>query len=284
MSAVFMNEQNINEILDRVCNLDKGLKSGFFDFDYVTTGFQKGNLYVIGGRPAMGKTMFAMNVVKDVALKQNKPVLYISLDQSTEMVVTKLLQVVSAQDVRKLHLRDINEDEMTILRNSVKEVGNSSLIVDDSPGMPVEMIREALEGEYQNLGIELIVIDYLQLMRTRQHYQSRQEEIAKISRELKSIAQEFNLSIIAISQLSRFPEMRPDHRPMLSDLRESGVIEEVADCVFFIYRDEYYDSNSEYKGIAEIMIGKNNFGPRGTIELHFVPEKGRFENINRFHD
>lgn len=280
MSVVLLDEKRLIETLDSVCALRTGLKSGFADFDYFTAGFQSGELYVLGGRPAMGKTMFALNVVCSIAVKQNQPVLYVSLEQPESMIVTKLLQVSSGQDVKNLYLKNISECEKGILREAATEIGNAKIWIDDTPALQVEKLRDMLLENNAEWGIKFIVIDYLQLMGSTGKYQTRSEEVANITRVLKNIARENNLSILVLSQLSRAVECRPDHRPMLSDLRDSGVIEEQADQVYFLYRDDYYNPESECPGIAEVLIAKSKIGPTGTILLKFKPEKGCFENID----
>lgn len=254
MSELLMDEQNMDETIVNERKLNREHNSGFDEFDDAIAGFQKGNIYVLMGRPSMGKTTFAINMVREVALKQNKPVLYISLGQSAEMVTT-------------------------ILGDKTKSIKKTSLEIDDSLSASVETVREKLTGKYHNAGIELIVIDYLQLMSAGEVCQSKQEEISKILRELKTIAKEFDLSILVLFQLGRLPEERSENRPMLSELKESSAIVEDANCVFFIYRVEDCGYDSGYKGIVEIIIAKNDFGPLKTIRFHYSPEKGRFEEI-----
>lgn len=255
-----------------------GLATGFTDLDRRTAGFQPGNLVLIAARPAMGKTSFVLSLAKDVVVKQNKPLALFSLEMSKTELVNRLLAMDSRVDSQKFKTGQLNEADWECLVESAGNLGNSKLILDDS-SFSIGEIRTKCRKLRAEKGIELVIIDYLQLMNGGGRSDSRQQEISEISRALKLMAKELGIPVIALSQLSRQVEQRPDHRPMLSDLRESGAIEQDADCVLFIYRDEVYNKDTPDKNIAEIIISKQRSGPIGTVKLAWLPEYTQFANL-----
>ncbi|MGP1612153.1 MAG: replicative DNA helicase [Catonella sp.] len=258
-----------------------GIATGFADLDYKTAGLQNSDLILIAARPSMGKTAFALNIAEYVTVKKNVTTAIFSLEMSKEQLARRILAMNSKVDSQKLRTGDLSDKEWLEIIDSARIIGGTSLIIDDTPGISVTELRSKcrkLKLE-QNLG--LVIIDYIQLMTGGGKSESRQQEISEISRSLKALAREINAPIIALSQLSRKVESRDDKRPMLSDLRESGAIEQDADVVMFIYRDEYYNKDTESPGVTEIIIGKQRNGPIGTVELGWKSELTKFVNIER---
>jgi replicative DNA helicase len=258
-----------------------GIGSGFFDLDVLTQGFQKSDLIIIAGRPGMGKTAFVLNIARTIA-KQNKlPVLFFSLEMPQKQLITRLLAIESSISTTKLKSSNINKSEWSILEKYILKLAHFPLFIDDQPSLSISDIRSKVKKiiiEHKKIGI--IIIDYLQLMSSSNlRNENRVQELSKITRELKNIAKEFNVPIIALSQLSRSVEHRVNKRPVLSDLRESGSIEQDADLVVMLYRDDYYNDESERKNLAEIIISKHRNGPTGMIQLEFEPEYTRFLNL-----
>lgn len=257
-----------------------GIPTGFFDLDYKTAGFQKNNLILIAARPAMGKTAFVLNIANYIAVKHNTVTAFFSLEMSKVDLVKRILSMHSKVDSQKMRKGNLDDNEWEKLVESTKVVGNSKLLIDDS-SMTIADIRTKCRKFKMERDLGLVIIDYLQLMNAGGRVESRQQEISTISRALKMLAMELNIPIIALSQLSRAVEARPDKRPMLSDLRESGAIEQDADVVMFIYRDDYYNHDSDEPGVAEIIIGKQRSGPTGTVKLGWQPEYTKFVNLQR---
>lgn len=257
-----------------------GLATGFIDLDRRTAGFQPGNLVLIAARPAMGKTSFVLSLARNVIVKQKKPIVMFSLEMSKTELVNRLLAMESHVDSQKFKTGQLNEGDWESLVESGSTLGSSPLILDDMSNTIGE-IRSKCRKLKMEKDIQLVIIDYLQLMNGSGRSDSRQQEISEISRALKLMAKELKIPVIALSQLSRAVESRPDHRPMLSDLRESGAIEQDADTVMFIYRDEVYNKDTEKKDIAEIIIAKQRSGPIGTVELAWLPEFTQFANLAR---
>lgn len=257
-----------------------GIPTGFFDLDYKTAGFQKNNLILIAARPAMGKTAFVLNIANYIAVKHNTVTALFSLEMSKVDLVKRILSMHSKVDSQKMRKGNLEDEEWEKLLESTKEVGSSRLLIDDS-SMTIADIRTKCRKFKMEQNLGLVIIDYLQLMNAGGRVESRQQEISTISRALKMLAMELNIPIIALSQLSRAVEARPDKRPMLSDLRESGAIEQDADVVMFIYRDDYYNHDSDEPGVAEIIIGKQRSGPTGTVKLGWQPEYTKFVNLQR---
>ncbi len=258
-----------------------GIATGFLDLDYKTAGMQPADLVLIAARPSMGKTAFVLNIAQYVAFKSNQPLVIFSLEMSREQLVNRLFSLESRVDSQHIRTGNLSDREWEDLIEGAGIVGKSKLIIDDTPGITVPELRSKCRKFKMEQDIKMVVIDYLQLMTGSGRTDSRQQEVSEISRSLKALARELNVPVIALSQLSRAVEQRPDHRPMLSDLRESGAIEQDADVVMFIYRDDYYHKDSEKKGIAEIIIAKQRNGPIGTVELAWLPDYTKFANIQR---
>ncbi|MCI8616123.1 replicative DNA helicase [Parablautia intestinalis] len=259
-----------------------GVATGFIDLDYKTAGMQPSDLILIAARPSMGKTAFVLNIAQHVAFKLNQTIAIFSLEMSKEQLVNRLFSLESRVDAQHLRTGNLTDAEWEKLIEGAGVIGKSGLIIDDTPGISVPELRSKCRKYKLEHDLNLIVIDYLQLMSgSGRGSDSRQQEISDISRSLKALARELNVPVIALSQLSRAVEQRPDHRPMLSDLRESGAIEQDADVVMFIYRDEYYNKDSEKKGIAEIIIAKQRNGPIGTVELVWLPDYTKFANLQK---
>lgn len=259
-----------------------GVATGFLDLDYRTAGMQPSDLILVAARPSMGKTAFVLNIAQYVAFKQAKTVAIFSLEMSKEQLVNRLFSMESKVDSQHLRTGNLSDVEWEKLIESAGIIGKSNLIIDDTPGIGISELRSKCRKYKLEHNLEMIIIDYLQLMSgSGRSTDSRQQEISDISRSLKALARELHVPVIALSQLSRAVEQRPDHRPMLSDLRESGAIEQDADVVMFIYRDDYYNKDTEKKGIAEIIIAKQRNGPIGTVELVWLPDFTKFANLQR---
>lgn len=257
-----------------------GVATGFLDLDYKTAGMQPSDLILIAARPSMGKTAFVLNVAEYVAFKQNKTVAIFSLEMSKEQLVNRLFSMEAKVDSQHLRTGNLSEAEWEKLIESAAQIGKSNLIIDDTPGISIPELRSKCRKYKLEHNLDMVIIDYLQLMSgSGRSTDSRQQEISDISRSLKALARELHVPVVALSQLSRAVEQRPDHRPMLSDLRESGAIEQDADVVMFIYRDDYYNKDTEKKGIAEIIIAKQRNGPIGTVELVWLPDYTKFANL-----
>ena len=258
-----------------------GVATGFLDLDYKTAGMQPSDLILVAARPSMGKTAFVLNIAQYVAFKQGKTVAIFSLEMSKEQLVNRLFAMESRVDSQHLRTGNLSDVEWEKLIESAGVIGKSNLIIDDTPGISISELRSKCRKYKLEHNLEMIIIDYIQLMSgSGRSTDSRQQEISEISRSLKALARELHVPVIALSQLNRTVEQRPDHRPMLSDLRESGAIEQDADVVMFIYRDDYYNKDTEKKGIAEIIIAKQRNGPIGTVELVWLADYTKFANIN----
>src|SRR2546429_1117096 len=261
-----------------------GIPTGFHDLDRMTNGFKPADLVIIAGRPSMGKTSFALNVALHAAVGQQKPIAIFSLEMSKEQLVERMLCEQARIDAQRLHRGTLSDVEYERLAGALGPLGDAPIFIDDSPTLDDLTMRLKARQAKSREGIEMIVLDYLQLMhgRSKGDDSNRVQEVSAISRALKGIARELRIPVIAISQLSRAPEARPDKRPILSDLRESGSIEQDADIVMFLYRDEYYNrEKTEKPGIAEIIVAKHRNGPTGMVELIFRKELTRFENLER---
>ena len=258
-----------------------GISTGFIDLDYMTAGLQNSDLILIAARPSMGKTAFTLNIAQHVAFRENMCCAIFSLEMSKEQLVNRLFSLEAHVDAQKLRTGKLQDMEWEKLIEGAGIIGQSKLIIDDTPSISVSELRSKCRKYKQEHGLSLIMIDYLQLMRGGGKTESRQQEISDISRSLKSIARELEVPVIALSQLNRGVEQRDDKRPMLSDLRDSGAIEQDADVVMFIYRDDYYNKDTENKNVSEIIIAKQRNGPVGTVELAWLPEYTRFANLER---
>ncbi len=256
-----------------------GIATGFYDLDYKTTGLQPSDLILVAARPSMGKTAFVLNIAEYVAVRSHITTAVFSLEMSKNQLVNRLLSMNSRVDSQSIRTGNLQDEEWARLMESARVIGESSLIIDDTPGISVAELRSKCRKFKLENQLGLVIIDYLQLMTGGRKSESRQQEISEISRSLKALAREIQCPVIALSQLSRAVEQRPDKRPMLSDLRESGAIEQDADVVMFIYRDEYYNHDTEDAGISEIIIGKQRNGPTGTVKLAYLAQYTKFANL-----
>ncbi len=256
-----------------------GLSTGFTDLDRVTSGFQNSDLVVIAARPSMGKTTLALNMTQQIAVKEKMPTAFFSMEMSKEQLAQRLLCAESQIDAQNMRRGFLSQDEWQKLTRAVGPLSESPLYIDDSGNLSVMEIRAKARRLKAEKGLQAIFVDYLQLMRGFSRSESRQQELSEISRALKALAKELQVPVIALSQLSRAVEKRPDRRPILSDLMESGGIEANADVVMFIYRESYYNRNTEQGNIAEISIAKQRNGPTGLVELYFLDRYTKFANI-----
>jgi len=259
-----------------------GVPTGFAEFDRMTAGLQPSDLILIAARPAMGKTSFALNIVQHAALRAGVPVAVFSLEMSKEQLVTRMICSEAMIDSHKLRTGNLEDEEWKKFAKALALLSNAPIYIDDTPAITVaEMRAKCRRLKLKEKGLGLVMVDYLQLMTARGRFESKQQEIAEISRSLKALARELNVPVLALSQLSRAPETRADHRPILSDLRESGAIEQDADIVAFLYRDEYYNPDTDKKHIAELIIAKHRNGPTGTIELLFLDKHTKFKDLEK---
>jgi replicative DNA helicase len=258
-----------------------GITTGFTDLDKKINGLQRTDLILIAARPAMGKTAFSLNLVQNSALQAGISAAVFSLEMSKDQLVQRMLSAQSTVELKKLKTGNIDENDWPRIIDSMAVLSNAKIFIDDTPGITITEMRSKCRKLKIEKGLDLILIDYLQLMEGDGRNESRQQEISKISRSLKMLAKELNCPVVALSQLSRAPEQRSDHRPMLSDLRESGAIEQDADIVMFLYRDEYYNPDSDRKNIGEVVIAKNRHGETGTAELVWLGEIQKFANKAR---
>ncbi|MBY2477335.1 replicative DNA helicase [Clostridioides difficile] len=253
-----------------------GITTGFKDLNKKINGLQRTDLILIAARPAMGKTAFSLNLVQNAALKGDASVAVFSLEMSKEQLVQRMLSSQSSVELKKIKTGTLNDNDWPRIIDAMAVLSDAKIHIDDTPGIKISELRSKCRKLKIEKGLDLVLIDYLQLMEGEGNNESRQQEISKISRSLKVLAKELNCPVVALSQLSRAPEQRADHRPMLSDLRESGAIEQDADIVMFLYRDEYYHADSESKNIGEIIIAKNRHGETGSVELVWLGEVQRF--------
>lgn len=281
----------LTEAFDRIDKIHKdkdkgalrGVPSGFKDLDTITAGFQKSDLIILAARPSMGKTSFALNLAEHAAIEEKIPVGIFSLEMSKDQLVDRLLASQAGVDSWKLRTGNLSDDDFPKIGYAMGVLSEAPMFIDDSPGGNVMEIRAKARRLQMEHDLGLIIVDYLQLMegRSRSNESNRVQEISEISRSLKGLARELNVPIIALSQLSRAVEHRDNKRPQLSDLRESGSIEQDADVVMFLYRDDYYDPESDKKGITEILIKKHRNGPTGSLELYFNPGQMRFADLDK---
>lgn len=260
-----------------------GVGSGFADLDAKTSGFQSGDMILIAARPSMGKTTFALNIAEHVALREHRSVVIFSLEMSKEQLAYKLLCSEANVDMLKLRTGTLEDKDWENIAMAAGPLSKAKIYIDDSAGVTVMEMRSKCRRLKMEYGIDLIVIDYLQLMSGGASSDNRQQEVSEISRSIKALAKEMECPVIALSQLSRAPEQRADHRPMLSDLRESGSIEQDADIVMFLYRDEYYNKETEDKNIGECIIAKQRNGPVGTAKLAWLGQYSKFGNLDVIH-
>lgn len=259
-----------------------GVPSGFTDLDAKTSGFQKGDMVLIAARPSMGKTTFALNIAENAALREGKSVVIFSLEMPKEQLAYKLLCSEANVDMLKLRTGNLDDKDWENIARATGPLSKAKIYIDDTAGVTVMEMRSKCRRLKMEYGIDLILIDYLQLM-SGSSSENRQQEVSEISRSIKALAKEMECPVIALSQLSRAPEQRADHRPMLSDLRESGSIEQDADVVMFLYRDEYYNKESEDKGIGECIIAKQRNGPVGTVRMAWIGAHSKFADLDLVH-
>ena len=278
---VVLNALDVIEKASKTKGTVTGIPTGFIDLDYKLSGLQRSDLVLIAARPSMGKTAFVLNIAQHVAFRQNLAVAIFSLEMSKEQLVNRLFSLESHVDAQVLRTGNLSDTDWEKLIEGAGTIGNSRMIIDDTSGISISEMRSKCRKYKLEIGLDLIIIDYLQLMsgRVGGRSESRQQEISDISRSLKGVARELNVPVISLSQLSRAVEQRPDHRPMLSDLRESGAIEQDADVVMFIYRDDYYNKDTETPNQAEIIIAKQRNGPIGTVHLAWLPDYTKFANL-----
>ncbi|MDQ0190928.1 replicative DNA helicase [Alicyclobacillus cycloheptanicus] len=261
-----------------------GVATGYTDLDRMTSGFQKSDLIIVAARPSVGKTAFALNIAQNVAIREGQTVAIFSLEMSKDQLVQRMLCAEAYIDGHKLRTGALETEDWPRLSMGVSTLGNAPIYIDDTPGITVPEMRSKLRRLKSHAGLGLVVIDYLQLIQGRRGSgENRQQEISEISRMLKQLARELEVPVISLAQLSRSVEQRQDKRPMLSDIRESGSIEQDADIVAFLYRDDYYNPETEKKNVVEIHIGKQRNGPTGTVELVFLKNYNKFVNLDKNH-
>ena len=258
-----------------------GISSGFYDLDEMTSGLNNSELLIVAARPAMGKSAFVLNIATYVAMHEKVPVLIFNLEMSKEQLVKRILSSESMIDAKKINNGELESEDWLKLGDASGRLSDVPIYIDDTPGLSSAELRARSRKAKLEKKIGLIIIDYMQLMESKTPSASRQQEVSEISRSLKLLAKELNVPVIALSQLSRATEGRADHRPMLSDLRESGSIEQDADIVMFIHREDYYDKDTEKKNIAEIIIAKNRSGETGTVELAWMGQYTKFGNLDK---
>ena len=271
--------QDTFEMIEKLCTEKKevtGITTGFKDLNKKINGLQRTDLILLAARPAMGKTAFSLNLVQNAALKGDASVAVFSLEMSKEQLVQRMLSAQSNVELSKIKTGTLGESDWPRIIDGMAVLSEAKIFIDDTPGIKISEIRSKCRRLKMEKGLDLILIDYLQLMEGEGKNENRQQEIAKISRSLKILAKELDCPVVALSQLSRSPELRKDHRPILSDLRESGSIEQDADIVMFLYRDEYYHDDSEKKNIGEVIVAKNRHGETGNVELVWFGQVQKF--------
>ena len=282
---IVLNAMDKIEQASRIQGSVTGLSTGFTDLDNRTAGLQPADFILVAARPSMGKTALVLNIAEYMTMRENRCVAIFSLEMSKEQLVNRLFAMQSHVEAQKIRTGDLSEAEWTEVIESAVNIGESRLIIDDTPAITVAELRSKCRKYKLEYGLEIIIIDYLQLMSgSGRSGDSRQQEISDISRALKALARELNVPVVALSQLSRAVESRPNHRPMLSDLRESGAIEQDADVVIGLYRDGYYNKEAENPNLAEAIVLKNRKGATGTVQLNWLPEYTSFSSVERRYD
>ena len=274
---------NIEKLANRQGDIT-GIPTGFTELDRMTAGFQRNDLIIVAARPSVGKTAFALNIAQNVATKTDEVVAIFSLEMGAEQLVMRMLSSEGNINAQNLRTGDLSDEDWKKLTMAMGSLSNAQIYIDDTPGIRIAEMRAKCRRLKQERGLGMILIDYLQLIQGDGKADNRQQEVAKISRSLKALARELEVPVIALSQLSRSVEQRQDKRPMMSDIRESGSIEQDADIVAFLYRDDYYDKETENKNIIEIIIAKQRNGPVGTVQLAFAKEYSKFVNLERRYD
>ena len=281
IKQIVINALDRIEKASRIQGNVTGIATGFIDLDYRMSGLQPSDLILVAARPSMGKTAFVLNIAQYTAFHSDIATAIFSLEMSKEQLVNRLFSLESRVDAQMLRNGNLSDTDWEKLIEGAGTIGRSKLIIDDTPGISIGELRSKCRKYKLEFNLELIIIDYLQLMSGNGRTDSRQQEISEISRSLKALARELHVPVIALSQLSRAVEQSPDHRPMLSDLRESGAIEQDADVVMFLYRDDYYNKDSDKKNIAEVIIAKQRNGPIGTVNLVWLPQYTKFANMQK---
>ena len=273
----------LDNLQERCNNQGKlsGISTGFYDLDYVTSGLNEGNMIIVGARPAMGKSAFALNIAQHVAQKEGVPVAIFSLEMSEEEVASRFLSAEAEVDSKKIKNGTLSDEDWLKIGKASGEIAKAQIYIDDNPNLTATILRAKCKKLKLEKNIGLVVIDYLQLMVGGDKSESRQQDVSNISRSLKILAKELKIPIIALCQLNRAATKRDDHKPNLSDIRESGSIEQDADIVLFLHREEYYDENTEKKNIAQVIVAKNRSGETGEIELAFIGKYTKFKNLAR---
>lgn len=274
---------NLSEISSRMEHKGgvTGVTSGLIDLDKKLSGFQRSDMIVLAARPSMGKTAFALNIALNAALKGNAKVLIFSLEMSKEQLGQRLLSMESRVESQKMSTGDVAPEDWSKMATALDSLGKGDIIIDDTPGIKMMEIKNKCRRMKADIGLDMVILDYLQLMEGEKGSANRQQEITGLSRNMKLLAREMDCPIIVLSQLSRAPDQRENHRPVLSDLRESGAIEQDADVVLFLYRDEVYDPETEKPGVCEVIVAKHRNGPIGTVELAWQSKYTRFANLQR---
>lgn len=256
------------------------VKSGFIDLDDMIDGFRSGTLTILAARPAMGKTALGLNFMANAAIDANVPTAFFSLEMTTTELVFRVLSSRSSVDGSSIKKMKLSGDEWGLILGAAEKYHNAPIYIDETSGIEISLLKERAKKLHRQHGIKLIIVDYLQLIRSsNRRVQNREQEVADISRTLKEIAKDLKIPVIALAQLNRAVDARPDKRPFLSDLRESGSVEQDADCVMFIHRDDYYNRDGEQNNVAELIIAKNRSGPTGTVKLHWEGKYTRFDNL-----
>jgi len=275
--------ENLN-LIDKAANMDGGITgvaSGFTDLDEKTSGFQRSDLIVLAARPAMGKTAFALNIAQQAATRANAKVIIFSMEMSKEQLGQRLLAVESRIELQRLKTGKLDQQHWIQIQEAMDQLSPADIFIDDTPGISILEIKNKCRRLKAEKGLDLILVDYLQLMNYDGKSESRQQEITALSRAFKQLAREMDCPVIVLSQLSRAPEQRTEKRPILSDLRESGAIEQDADIVLFLYRDEYYNPDTEDKNICEVLVSKHRSGPTGTVKLAWLDKYTKFGDISK---
>ena len=272
------------EKLQEQKGLVTGVPSGFSDIDKLTSGFQPADLVLVAGRPSMGKTSFVLNIAQHVGLKTDRSVGFFSLEMSKEQLFIRMLTAEAEIDAQRFRTGYLSEQDYGKISTVLGRLSEAKVFIDDSFGMGVLEMRAKARRLKAEHGLDLLVVDYLQLMQGRGRFENRNQELAAISRSLKALAKELDVPVLALSQLSRAPESRSDRRPQLSDLRESGALEQDADLVMFIFREEHYDPTPENENLADLIIGKQRNGPTGTVKLAFIKQYTQFKNLSPVHE
>ena len=278
IKQVVLNALEVIEKASKTKGTVTGIPTGFIDLDYKLSGLQRSDLILVAARPSMGKTAFVLNIAQHVAFRQEKAVAIFSLEMSKEQLVNRLFSLEAHVDAQILRTGNLKDSDWEKLIEGAGTIGKSKLIIDDTSGISITEMRSKCRKYKLEHGLDLIIIDYLQLMSTTGRVESRQQFVSDMSRSLKMLARELDVPIIALSQLNREVDKRPDHKPVLADLRESGSIEQDADVVMFIYRDDYYNPDTDKKGISEIIIAKQRKGATGSVDLVWLQEYTKFAN------